>query len=156
MIIAFMNMKSGWVPFIEGLCALIYFRFEISVVWCSHLLLFFVGRSNTMLKKRKSCSKISSRLRVLAYTYRCFLCSHIRIHICRDLVHPDSSGPPGVSSRPTGSHPGIPCVVCVRIHTHTPTYTPSCVKNCEDTDNTPISPSFKNNPPRQATNVLID
>jgi len=26
--------------------------------------------------------------------------------------------------------------VCVRIHTHTPTYTPTCVKNREDTDNT--------------------
>jgi len=40
MMIAFITIKSSLVPLIEGLCALIYFRFEISVV-CSHLLLFF-------------------------------------------------------------------------------------------------------------------
>jgi len=45
--------------------------------------------------------------------------------------------------------------VCVRIHTHTPTYTLTRVKNREDTDNTPIFPSVKNNPPRQATNAFI-
>jgi len=38
--IAFITTKSSLVPLIEGLCAQIYFRFEISVV-CSHLLLFF-------------------------------------------------------------------------------------------------------------------
>ena len=39
---AFITIKSSLVPLIEGLCAQIYFRFEISVV-CSHLLLnFFV------------------------------------------------------------------------------------------------------------------
>ena len=46
--------------------------------------------------------------------------------------------------------------VCVRIHTHTHTYTPTRVKNREDTDNTPIFPSVKNNPSRQATSALID
>ena len=40
MMIAFITIKSSLVPLIEGLCAQIYFRFEISVV-CSHLLLFF-------------------------------------------------------------------------------------------------------------------
>jgi len=40
MMIAFITIKSSLVPLIEGLCAEIYFRFEISVV-CSHLLLFF-------------------------------------------------------------------------------------------------------------------
>jgi len=39
MMIAFITIKSSLVPLIEGLCAQIYFRFEISVV-CSHLLLF--------------------------------------------------------------------------------------------------------------------
>jgi len=38
--------------------------------------------------------------------------------------------------------------VCVRIHTPTPTYTPTRVKNREDTDNTHISPSVKNNSSR--------
>ena len=46
--------------------------------------------------------------------------------------------------------------VCVCIHTHTSTYTPIRVKNREDTDNTPIFPSVKNNPPRQATSAVID
>ena len=40
MMIAFITIKSSLVPLIEGLCAQIYFRFEISVV-CSHLLLFY-------------------------------------------------------------------------------------------------------------------
>jgi len=50
------------------------------------------------------------------------------------------------------------CVcVCVCIHTRTPTYTPTRVKNREDTVNTPIPPSVINNPPRQAKkNDLID
>ena len=32
MMIAFITIKSSLVPLIEGLCAQIYFRFEISVV----------------------------------------------------------------------------------------------------------------------------
>jgi len=47
------------------------------------------------------------------------------------------------------------CSVCVyAIHTHTPIYAPTCIKNREDTDNTPISSSVKNNPLRQATSAL--
>jgi len=121
-----------------------------------HLLLFFFGRKN-MLKKKISYSKISSRL--LTYMYTCVLCTHIRAYVCRDLVHLDSSGPPGVSSRFLGSHPSSPYVqvcVCVRIHTLTHTYTPTRLKNREDTDNTTIFPSVKNSPPRQATSALID
>jgi len=46
MMIAFITIKSSSVPLIEGLCAQIYFRFEISVV-CSHLLLFFFVKEKT-------------------------------------------------------------------------------------------------------------
>jgi len=46
MMIAFITIKSGLVPLIEGLCAQIYFRFEILVV-CSHLLLFFFVKQKT-------------------------------------------------------------------------------------------------------------
>jgi len=46
--------------------------------------------------------------------------------------------------------------VCVRLQTHTLTYTPTRMKHREDTDNTPIFPSIKNKPPRQATSALID
>ena len=52
MMIAFITIKSSLVPLIEGLCAQIYFRFEISVV-CSHLLLFFFGERKNMLKENK-------------------------------------------------------------------------------------------------------
>jgi len=51
MIIAFINVKSGLVLLIEGLCAqILYFRFEIICGLRSHILLFFFGRKN-MLKK---------------------------------------------------------------------------------------------------------
>ena len=83
---------------------------------------------------------------------------HIRIHICRDLVHLDSLGLPGVSSRPLGSQLSTPCVqcVCVWAYTHTtPTYTSTHVKNREDTDNTPISSAVKNDPQRQVTRALV-
>jgi len=46
MMIAFITIKSSLVPLIEGLCAQIYFRFEISVV-CSHLVLFFFVKEKT-------------------------------------------------------------------------------------------------------------
>ena len=46
MMIAFITIKSSLVPLIEGLCAQIYFRFEISVV-CSHDLLFFFVKGKT-------------------------------------------------------------------------------------------------------------
>jgi len=39
MMIAFITVRSSLVPLIEGLCAQIYFRFEISVV-CVHILCF--------------------------------------------------------------------------------------------------------------------
>ena len=54
------------------------------------------------------------------------LCTHIQIHMCRDLVHlpVDSSGPPGVSSRPLGSH-HIPHVWCVCVSAYSHTYTHS-------------------------------
>jgi len=77
-----------------------------------------------MLKEKRSHFKILSR--PLAYIYTCVLCTHVQIHICRDSVHLDSSGPPDVLSRPLGSHPSTPCAVYVCVcgtHTHTPKYT---------------------------------
>jgi len=122
MVIAFITMKSGLVPLIEGLCAqILYLRFEIIGGHClrSHLLLFFVERKN-MLKKKSNQFKISSRL--LAYTFKCVLCTHMRIHICRDSVHLDSSGPPGVLSQPLGSNPSTPYVQCVCVCAYIHTY----------------------------------
>ena len=96
MMIAFNTVQSGLLPLIEGLCAQIYYiRFEIIGGLRSHLFLFFSERKN-MLKEKSSHSKIS--FRILVCTYKCVLCTHIRIHICRYLVHLDSPGPLGVSS----------------------------------------------------------
>jgi len=70
--------------------------------------------------------------RLPTFIYTRVLCTQhgIQIHVCQDLVHLDSSGPPSVSSWPLGSHPSSPRVVCVcvRIYAHTPTYTPIPVK----------------------------
>jgi len=150
MINAFITIKSGLVLLIQGLCAQIYyFRFEIIGGLRSHLLLFFFERIN-MLKKNSNLSKISSR--PLAYAYICVLCTHIRIHICRDVVHLDSSGP----SRCLIPTPGLTseypiCAVCICVCVYTtpiPTYTPTHVNNRADTEITPIFPSVKNNTPR--------
>ena len=111
--IVFITINSGLVPLIEGLCAQIYYlRFEIIGGLRSHLLLFFSGRKK-MLKEK---SKISSRL--LAYIYTCVLCTHIRLYVCRDLVHLDSSGPPGVSSRLLGSHTSTSSVMLLNFMGH--------------------------------------
>jgi len=45
--------------------------------------------------------------------------------------------------------------VCVRIHTYIPTYTPTRLKNREDTDNTPTFFSVKNNSAHQATSGIV-
>jgi len=114
-----------------------------------------------LCRKKKICERqkaASPRSHLPAYTYKCVFCTHIRKHICRDLVHLDFSGPQGVSSRPLGSHLStsyVQCVWCVRMHTPTLTYTPTRVENREVTDNTSISPAVKNNPLRQATSALI-
>ena len=88
--------------------------------------------------------------RAFFYTY--VYCVHIRIHICWDWVHPDSSGPPSVLFQPLGSHCAV--CACVCIYTHTPKYTPTRVKNRKTPDNTFVSPSVKNKPPRQMTSAL--
>ena len=84
-------------------------------------MLFFFGRKHVPEKKQ---FKISSRLP--AFSYTCVLCTRIRTQIYRDLFHLDSSGPPGVSSRPLGSHPSTPCAVtpvCHGVCAYTHTYT---------------------------------
>jgi len=105
----------------EGLCTSNQFGFEFSVLHL-HLLLFFFECSKKTWKKQ--FVKISSRRSSFMYT--CVLCTHIRIHICWDSIHLDSSSSPGVSSRSLGSHQSTPYAVCVCVHntpnTHTHTH----------------------------------
>jgi len=57
-----------------------------------------------------------------------------------------------------GLHPSTPYVQCVSVcaYKRTYTHTPTRIKNRDDKDKTPISPSVKNNSPRQATSALTD
>jgi len=112
-------------------------------------LLVFFERKNKF--KKSSQSKILFRL--MANTYTCVLCTHIRINVCRELVHLDSSGLPGVSSWPLGSQPSTPSVQCVCVCAYTVTHIhphilPPALK-IEETQTTTLSFLLsKNNPPR--------
>jgi len=95
MMIAFITINSGLVLLIEGLCAQILIIKDLRLsVGCVHLLLVFFGRKFMLKKKAIS---LSSHPASHIHTYTCVLCTHIRIHICRDLVHLDSSAAVQVS-----------------------------------------------------------
>ena len=117
------TLKSSLVFLIDELCAQMGFtlnRFESSGLR-SYVLLFLFRRKH-MLKKKISQSKIPSHF---PDTHTHVYLVHIYKYTCRDLVHLDFLGSPGVSSRPLGSHSNYPpavcvCVcVCVRVHTYT-------------------------------------
>ena len=116
MMIAFVTI-SILVPWLKVYAAQIWFRFELSVLRSLLLLCFF--RRKHMLKEKKQLDRISSRLPACINTI--VLYTHIRIRICQDLVHLDYLGPPGVASRPLGSHP-VTHVQCVCECTYTHTY----------------------------------
>jgi len=157
MMTAFIAKKSGVVPLIEGLGAQILdFRFEIISGLRSHLLLFFVEKKSVQGKKQLVQDLI---LPPSIYIIMCTLYTYTSTYMPR--FSPSGFFGPSRCLIPTpGLTPEYPiCAVCddddcfyhhrvcVRIHTPTPIYTPTCVKNREDTDNTPIFPSVKNNPP---------
>ena len=170
MMIAFITIKSGLVPLIEGLCPQNYcFRFEIFSGVRSHLLIFFFCREIFERKhftEQNSQSKISSRLQAYTYTFQCVLCTHIRTEIWSTCILRALQVP---HLDPLGSQPSTPSVQCVCVcatvcaYTHTHTHIHShqgCVENRKDTlvNNTPISQasSVKNLPPRQATSASIN
>ena len=72
----------------------------------------FLFQKKGMREKKSSSSKISSYLP--AYICTCVFCTHIQIHICRDLVHLNSSGSSRVWSRSLGSHLSNPRAMCVK------------------------------------------
>ena len=77
--------------------------------------------------------------------------------ICRDSVLLDSPGPPGVVSRPLGSHLVLDVqsvCVCAYSHTYTHVHSHPASKIEKTRDNTFISPSVKRNPPRHTTSAL--
>ena len=154
--IAWITICSGLVPLIEGLCAQVSeSRFEIIGDLRSRLLLFFFEREN-MWKRRKKLVQDSNPAASM-YIHMCTLYTYTNVRMPR--FSPSGFFGPSRCLIPT---PGLTSehlysvCVCVRIHTLTHTYTPTRVKNREDTDNTTIFPSVENSPPRQATSALID
>ena len=126
---AFITINSGLVPLIEGLCAqILQFRFEIIGALRSHLLLFFFVRKNMLKKTAVSARPHPASQHVHTHVYFVhiyeYMCAEIQsIWILRALQvsHPDYWAHIQV--------PHLCCVgVCVRIFTHTPTYTPTRVK----------------------------
>jgi len=128
MMIAFITIKSGLVPLIEGLCPQNYcFRFEIFSGVRSRLLIFFLKEN---ILQNKTVNPRSN------FAYR-----HIHTHSNVYFVHiyGPKFGPPAFFEPSKcliltpWAHNQVPhlfsvCVCvprCVRIHTHTPTYTPT-------------------------------
>ena len=133
MMIDFITINSGLVPLIEGYALKSYILdLRLSVV-CVHIFCF-------SFSKEKMCYRTK--------------------HFVQDLIPPPSIYILQVSHPDSWAYVRVPhlCRVCVyvRIHTHTPTYTLTRVENREDTDNTPIFFSVKNNLSRQATSTFID
>ena len=58
MMIAFIIIKSGLVPLIEALCALIYLRFEISVVLLTFSSCLFRERKKMLKENKKAVSPL--------------------------------------------------------------------------------------------------
>ena len=56
MMIALITVKSSLVTLIEGLCAQIYFRFEISVVLLTSSFCLFCERENVLKENKKAVS----------------------------------------------------------------------------------------------------
>jgi len=120
--ITFIALNSSLTSLIEGLWSSNPCGFEFSMLR-SHLLLSFFGINN--MSKKKSClSNISSHLP--AYVCTSALCTHTRIHTCRDFIHLYSWSPPDVSSRPLGSHLSASrALFCIYTHIHSHTLPPS-------------------------------
>ena len=154
------TIKRGLAALLEGLCAqMYYFRFEIIGGLRSHLFLFFFERKTmSRFGKKQLVQDLIQPPSIYIHMYSCSLYTYTNTYMPRfspsGFVGPSRCliPTPGLTSK----YPICAVCVCVCIHTPTPTYSPTRVKNREDTDNTPISPSVKKNrdPPRQATSAL--
>jgi len=154
MMIIFITTQSSLVPLIEGLCAQIYFRLEISVSLRSHLFPFLFWKQKYVKHEKELVQDLI--LPCSIHIHMCTLYTDMNTHMPRfcpsELFGPSRSLIP--TPWLTSEYPAV--CVCMHIHTHTHTYTPTCNKNRKHIDNTPTSPSVNHNPPRQATIALID
>jgi len=95
--------------------------------WFAFTSFAFLFRKKKYVKETSSYSKISSRL--LAYTYTCVFCAHIRTYVCRDIYAEIWSirilRAIQVSRPDPWAHNRVPhpCSVCVCVCAYTHTYT---------------------------------
>jgi len=124
--------------------------------WFAFTSFAFLFRKKKYFKEKKQCSDVSPGvgmrqlespknpdglnldIHIFVYVYKVHMCIHMLRGGMRSWTNLCS------------------VCVCVRVHTLSHTYTPTLVKNREDTDNTTIFPSVQNSPPHQATSALID
>jgi len=127
MMIAHINIKSSLVLLIEGICAQIYFRFEISMVLRSQLLLFFFEGWKLVNKTALVHDLIQPPS---IYIHMCTLCTYTNTYM--PSFSPSGFFRPSKCLVPTpgltSEYPTWSVCACVRIHTHTPTYTLTPVK----------------------------
>jgi len=129
----------------------IRFRFEFSVLR-SHLLLCFFGRKIMLKKKAASPDFIPPPS---TYIHKCTLYTYMNVGLAR--FSPSRFFGPSKCLVPTPElKSSTSCAVCVCVCICTPTYTPTrAASKIEKTkDNVSVSPSIKNNLPRQATSAL--
>jgi len=136
MMIAFITIKCSLVPLIEGLCAQSYFRFEISLVLSSHLLLFFFGKKKC--KEKKQLVQDFMPLPSM-YIHMCTLYTYTNTHMLR-FSPSGYFGPsrcliltPGLTSE----YPAVCVCVCVYTHMHPHTLPPALT--IEKTRTAPLS-----------------
>ena len=115
--------KKSWSSFVWKSQGAVFYSYRSEWPWvadCRHIF-YFSQKKRHVKRKKPLVQYLIPPLSIGIYT--CVLCTHVRIYVCQDLVHLDSSGPPGVSSRLLGSHPSTSSVqcacVCAYTHTHT-------------------------------------
>ena len=135
MMIAFITVRSSLVPLIEGLCAQIYFRFEISVV-CVHICCFSFSEEKMFERKKQLVQDFIPPL-------------GIYIHMCTSYTYTNTCMPrfgPSEPSRCLIPTPGLTSeysvgamCVCVCVYTHIHPHTLPSASKLEKTQTTPLS-----------------
>jgi len=138
--IAFITIKIGFVPLIEGLRAqILYSRFEIIGGLRSHLLLFFVERNKNLKEKKQLVQDLT--LPPSIYIQMCTLYTYTNIYMPR-FGPSEFFGPsrcliptPGLTSE----YPICAVCMCVCVYTHIHPHTLPPALKIEKTQTTPLS-----------------
>jgi len=120
MMIALITIYSGLIPWLRFyVLTSIITDLRLSVVYI-HTFAFLFRKKKYVEEKKKLVQDLMTPL--IIYTHMCNLCTYEYTYVEIYSIHLDSSDPPGVSSRPLGSHPSTPYVQCVCVCAYTHTY----------------------------------